>query len=506
MKFLIGACIGAVIGYVTNWLAIKMLFRPYEEKKVFGIKVPFTPGLIPKEKPRIAKSVGNAIGTHLLTKETIITSLCSENMNRQIKTWVKRKVEELYSSKITIAQKMKQLSDNKADNLKENIQAKVGNLIINSIREDRFKDKISCFIKDKIGGFLSNNPDVILQNESFLLIKKKLVNEIGEYLDSEELRIKTSQIISKKINGLDGNEVTLEEIIPESVVSTLKIQIYNKKYEIACEIKNILKQDKTQEKIKDAIANVISSKLNPMIAMFVNANTISEKVIPAVDEMLETEDTQNEIAQAIINSIDKLLKKKVSDILSNVTEEAKDDNIRNIINVVFDKFVNEQIAINACEKIESKIRQNESIEVLTNKMDVDLNKVISEFIIKYIYEYIDNSSFEIRINELVSKSIDKIINMPIDDLIDEDKEKISIIASNFAEELYNKFIQNKASEVIEILNIAQIVEDKINEFDVTFAEELIMEIASKELRAITLLGALLGCIMGLLSPLLNSIY
>jgi uncharacterized membrane protein YheB (UPF0754 family) len=204
-------------------------------------------------------------------------------------------------------------------------------------------------------------------------------------LDSEELRIKTSQIISKKINGLDGNEVTLEEIIPESVVSTLKIQIYNKKYEIACEIKNILKQDKTQEKIKDAIANVISSKLNPMIAMFVNANTISEKVIPAVDEMLETEDTQNEIAQAIINSIDKLLKKKVSDILSNVTEEAKDDNIRNIINVVFDKFVNEQIAINACEKIESKIRQNESIEVLTNKMDVDLNKVISEFIIKYIH-------------------------------------------------------------------------------------------------------------------------
>jgi uncharacterized membrane protein YheB (UPF0754 family) len=72
--------------------------------------------------------------------------------------------------------------------------------------------------------------------------------------------------------------------------------------------------------------------------------------------------------------------------------------------------------------------------------------------------------------------------------------------------LLNIFIQNKASEVIEILNIAQIVEDKINEFDVTFAEELIMEIASKELRAITLLGALLGCIMGLLSPLLNSIY
>ncbi len=50
MKFLIASIIGGIIGYLTNWIAIKMLFRPYEEKRIFGMKVPFTPGLIPKEK------------------------------------------------------------------------------------------------------------------------------------------------------------------------------------------------------------------------------------------------------------------------------------------------------------------------------------------------------------------------------------------------------------------------------------------------------------------------
>ena len=50
MKLIIPIIVGAIIGYFTNWLAIKMLFRPHYEKKIFGIKIPFTPGLIPKEK------------------------------------------------------------------------------------------------------------------------------------------------------------------------------------------------------------------------------------------------------------------------------------------------------------------------------------------------------------------------------------------------------------------------------------------------------------------------
>ena len=46
--YLISALVGAVIGYITNWLAIKMLFKPHNEKRVFGIRIPFTQGIIPK--------------------------------------------------------------------------------------------------------------------------------------------------------------------------------------------------------------------------------------------------------------------------------------------------------------------------------------------------------------------------------------------------------------------------------------------------------------------------
>lgn len=56
-----GPIVGAVIGYITNYIAIKMLFRPLEPKYIFGIQLPFTPGIVPRRKNQLAKTLGDAI-------------------------------------------------------------------------------------------------------------------------------------------------------------------------------------------------------------------------------------------------------------------------------------------------------------------------------------------------------------------------------------------------------------------------------------------------------------
>ena len=71
MENFAGPVIGAVIGYCTNYIAVKMLFYPRKEVKVCGHKVPFTPGAIPKGKPRLAKAIGNTIANTLLTEDDI---------------------------------------------------------------------------------------------------------------------------------------------------------------------------------------------------------------------------------------------------------------------------------------------------------------------------------------------------------------------------------------------------------------------------------------------------
>lgn len=59
-------CMAGIVGYYTNFLAIKMLFQP-KQGKVLGWE-----GLVPKNKANIAKSLGQSIQTNLLAPEIIL--------------------------------------------------------------------------------------------------------------------------------------------------------------------------------------------------------------------------------------------------------------------------------------------------------------------------------------------------------------------------------------------------------------------------------------------------
>lgn len=87
-KLLAAPVIGAIIGYCTNWLAVKMLFRPREEKYIFGFKVPFTPGVIPKGKKRLAAAVSKVVNEQLLTKEAVEQRLLAPEMLHMIRSSV----------------------------------------------------------------------------------------------------------------------------------------------------------------------------------------------------------------------------------------------------------------------------------------------------------------------------------------------------------------------------------------------------------------------------------
>ena len=85
LQYLSGPVLGAVIGYITNDIAIRMLFRPHKAKYICGVHVPFTPGIIPKEKGRIASAIGGAISENLMNKEVLEKTLLSEDMLDKIR-------------------------------------------------------------------------------------------------------------------------------------------------------------------------------------------------------------------------------------------------------------------------------------------------------------------------------------------------------------------------------------------------------------------------------------
>ncbi len=87
---LAGPIIGAMIGYGTNWLAIKMLFRPVKPIKIGKLTLPFTPGIIPKRKEKLAVAMGEMVGKNLFTKQDMQAILLSEEVQNSVVGKIKK--------------------------------------------------------------------------------------------------------------------------------------------------------------------------------------------------------------------------------------------------------------------------------------------------------------------------------------------------------------------------------------------------------------------------------
>ena len=96
LKIIIPILVGALIGYCTNYIAIKMLFRPRKPVFVFGKKLPFTPGVIPKNQPRIASAVGKAVGQNLFTNDDIVAAITESDLKEHLFEKIK---ETVFSSR-----------------------------------------------------------------------------------------------------------------------------------------------------------------------------------------------------------------------------------------------------------------------------------------------------------------------------------------------------------------------------------------------------------------------
>ena len=85
LLFVVPPFAGAIIGFVTNVVAIRMLFRPLREIRIFGIRLPFTPGVLPRQRKRLAQSIGAMVERELLTPEILRERLTREDVREKIR-------------------------------------------------------------------------------------------------------------------------------------------------------------------------------------------------------------------------------------------------------------------------------------------------------------------------------------------------------------------------------------------------------------------------------------
>ncbi len=488
MKILVPVFVGAIIGYFTNWLAIKMLFRPHYEKRIMGIKIPFTPGLIPKERERIAKSIGETVGVYLLSPETIVESLSNKGTDKEIKSWLESKINKLKENQQSIKEILTNFLGEDYDKIIKKVEGKLINIIISQIRGEKFISLISKSIEDKVND---------LDTESIYgLVDKKLKGFILQLSNSKELRDGLAGQIKLKINEFSQDERKLLELIPEDILESIKKYIEENGEHIGNAIKESFKDPIIQKKLKDSISEIAFQNIPKMIMAFISPDIIAEKVFHMIEKYIDSEDANRNIVTIVKSSIDKLLESKTSEIVSKLTEDIGEENLEKISDRLIKYISNEENYSLLTKFIEDKLRDSEVenkkniINYLNTNIDGILNSIELE-------EDISRFTLDI-INEFLDKPI-----LAIAEKIDEDiLENIYSLGRN----IFEKFAIHELPHIIELFDISKIVEDKVNSFSVDFAEELILDIANKELKAITWLGAILGAILGILSPLIQMLY
>lgn len=201
-NILIRPLIGAGIGYITNWIAVKMMFRPLKPIKIGKFTLPFTPGIIPKNKPRLAETIGNTISKDLLTDEDFKNVLLSDSVKNEIKEKIINYLNSIAEKDCSLEEFIfTHIEKDEFNRAISNIEKLLTNKIYNSVIEANLAgliaEQIEIAAKEKLKGSMLG---MLGGNAIISSFTSTISTKLDEYLNSngEEL---ISNIVKKEISS-----------------------------------------------------------------------------------------------------------------------------------------------------------------------------------------------------------------------------------------------------------------------------------------------------------------
>ncbi len=109
MVWIVLPVLGAIIGWWTNWLALRMLFRPYRAVSILGWK---WQGLIPRRREQLAESLAGALQEHLLTLEDQQALLdaveIEEHLDRLVTQVLQKQIPRGWAQRMPVAEGLRE--------------------------------------------------------------------------------------------------------------------------------------------------------------------------------------------------------------------------------------------------------------------------------------------------------------------------------------------------------------------------------------------------------------
>ena len=294
--------VGGFIGWMTNYFAIGMLFRPYQAIRVGRYTLPFTPGVIPKRRKDIAKSIGRIVGQELIHTKKVTDQILNKKVRKEFKDQALHTLSQAFRSEKTPADLLKSylnLSDIQIKKMETSIikklQKKLNNLLARSVWET--VEKTAGVDKAMLIGQMSKEVQGLLvqalQEPSFRLVLMDKIHEFLKGLAFGKLvsqAIPVEKIADKIISGIHphiGSE-TVYEFIYQGILQTWK-KYENEPIGEVLDSLGILQKENLQYMISDMFSknNPFHQRLCDLLAD-VDEKAFEQTVLDSIDYLFES--------------------------------------------------------------------------------------------------------------------------------------------------------------------------------------------------------------------------
>ncbi len=253
LELISGPLIGGIIGYFTNFIAVKMLFRPLKPVKIGNFTLPFTPGIIPKRKDKLAGAIGDAVGHNLFTRQDMQELFENDSVRNSILQGVLTKVERAMDASIEeVAKKFvkEETLERKKEDITDMLTVKIKNGILELDLGTLIAEGGSSVIKEKFqGGMFS----FFLNDDLIASVAEPIGREVEKYIEANGEQI-FRPVVENQLNELlDTNT--------EQALDLLGVHT-----------------DKLQEALNQAYDALVSENIEKLLKQFDIAGTVQKKV------------------------------------------------------------------------------------------------------------------------------------------------------------------------------------------------------------------------------------
>lgn len=457
--------VAGVVGYITNKIAIKMLFRPYEPKwYTLGWQ-----GIVPKTRPKLAVKISEIVGQKLLAHDDFLYALENNDIKAKIHNIIAEKLKSLNSKDIHALIRLSNLEDKIIDN-KE---------VINNVLNNAAVAVIDIFLNRKIDINSFREP-------VFNLVKNfNLEKAIDEQIENT-------------INSFLSENKALQNIIPQDILNRKNDLVEYLTITIMANIRKLGKNDMVKAVLAQKVVNFKDSMLSSATGMdilkagFINLFLSNEKIeqiveneLPHITEDLSTNPViYKNIYKTIEEEIDNLLKKPVSEIIVKLGFSDNHD----IVLYIKNHFVtNTNILEKVSALILDKLYQYSSLTV--KEILVLLNIDIYKFIKIDVMDILNAENYKLVKANMINK---------FTAFISSNYNKIADVITEIA----IKLIKSNLKYALNAVNIEKIVKDKINALPLPEVENILFSFMKEHFKWINILGFFIGFVIGLAQALM----